>query len=383
MNRRMLHRVLDAAFAALLAAIAIVEIWLPLDSAEGDGSPVLSTVVAVILCAALAFRRVWPLPVALIVLLTWPIVFAIHPILILFWGQLVPIVVATYSVARYARPLGSYVGGLAAVACLLFFDFNVEELQDPGEIFFHWLVVPLSWVIGKVVHTSERRATESRQLAIEIETESRTRVLSAISDERARIARELHDVVAHAVSVMVVQAGAAEQVVTDDPEYARKALATIRTTGADALTEMRRLVAMVRDDDDPGDLRPQPGMGGLEALVDDARSGGLDVSFSAEGDVRALPTGLDLAAYRIVQEALSNVRRHASASRVEVIVRYAPDSVVLEVRDDGTGGHGDVTHGHGLIGMRERAALYGGSLEAVASDGRGFTVRAVLPMVAQ
>ncbi len=379
----MLHRVLDAAFAALLAAIAIVEIWLPLDSAEGDGSPVLSTVVAVILCAALAFRRVWPLPVALIVLLTWPIVFAIHPILILFWGQLVPIVVATYSVARYARPLGSYVGGLAAVACLLFFDFNVEELQDPGEIFFHWLVVPLSWVIGKVVHTSERRATESRQLAIEIETESRTRVLSAISDERARIARELHDVVAHAVSVMVVQAGAAEQVVTDDPEYARKALATIRTTGADALTEMRRLVAMVRDDDDPGDLRPQPGMGGLEALVDDARSGGLDVSFSAEGDVRALPTGLDLAAYRIVQEALSNVRRHASASRVEVIVRYAPDSVVLEVRDDGTGGHGDVTHGHGLIGMRERAALYGGSLEAVASDGRGFTVRAVLPMVAQ
>ena len=153
----------------------------------------------------------------------------------------------------------------------------MTELQEPGEIFFHWLVVILAWVIGKVVNGAGRRATESRRRAIEIETESRTRVLTASADERARIARELHDIVAHAVRVMIVQAGAAEQVVTDDPEYARTALATIRTTGSDALSEMRRLVAMVRESGEGGEngaLRPQPGVDSLAALVDDASSAG-------------------------------------------------------------------------------------------------------------
>jgi signal transduction histidine kinase len=203
-------------------------------------------------------------------------------------------------------------------------------------------------------------------------------MLGAIADERSRIARELHDIVAHAVSVMVVQAGAAEQVVDDDPAFARQALASIRSTGADALGEMRRVVAMLRDDSD-GPLRPQPGLDGLSALAEEARQAGLDVSVTVQGKPHLLPAGLELAAFRIVQEALTNVRRHSGASAAAVTLDYTDAAVVVQVRDDGSGGH-ESTEGHGLIGMRERAALYGGRLETVPSAGQGFTVRAELPV---
>lgn len=376
-NRTLTAWVLDASFALALAALAVVEVWLPLPSVEGSGSPVASTIVAVILCLALAFRRAAPLVAALVVLLTWPLAFTITPLLVLFWGQLVPIVVATYSVARHGGRRASLIGAGAAVACLLFFDLGVAELQEPGEVFFHWLVVVLAWLIGFMVNRAERRAAEAQRRAVEVETESRTLMLTAIADERSRIARELHDVVAHAVSVMVVQAGAAEQVVVDDPVFARQALTSIRNTGADALGEMRRVVAMLRDSTDEP-LHPQPGLDGLDALVADARNGGLDVSVDIVGTPRTLPPGLDLAAYRIVQEALTNARRHSGATRAELTVDYTDTSVRVQVRDDGSGGHGS-NDGHGLIGMRERAAVYGGRLETVQTEGRGFTVRADLP----
>jgi signal transduction histidine kinase len=206
--------------------------------------------------------------------------------------------------------------------------------------------------------------------------------MSAVIEERTRIARELHDVVAHSVSVMVVQAGAAEQVVGEDPDHVRRALATIRTTGAGVLTEMRRVVAMLRDDTELGELQPQPGVEGLAALVEDARGSGLDAALVIEGEQRVLPVGLDLAAYCIVQEASTNVRRHAAATQVSVVLRYGEDDLVLEVRDDGAGlsAAAPVTGGHGLIGMRERAALYGGRLETTSTDGAGLTVRATLPV---
>ncbi|HUG51845.1 MAG TPA: sensor histidine kinase [Terrimesophilobacter sp.] len=378
MKRRMLQWVIDVAFAVALAAAGVVEIWLPLPSVVGTGNPVVSTIVAVILCLALSVRRALPLATALIVLLAWPLAFSIQPILVLFWGQLVPIVIATYSVARHGSRRDSVIGGAAAAACLLFFDFGVAVLQEPGEIFFHWLVVVLAWVVGTLVNRAERRAVDAHRRAVDIEAESRTRMLGAIADERSRIARELHDVVAHAVSVMVVQAGAAEQVVDDDPAFARTALASIRSTGADALGEMRRVVAMLRDDSE-GPLHPQPGLDGLAALAAEARAAGLEVSLSIEGKPHLLPAGLELAAFRIVQEALTNVRRHAGASAAEVTIDYTDAVVVVQVRDDGSGGHAH-TEGHGLIGMRERAALYGGRLDTVPSVGRGFTVRAELPV---
>ena len=377
-KRRMLGWVIDVSFALAMAGAAVTEIWLPLPSVVGSGDPVVSTLVAVTICLALALRRAFPLVTAFIVLLTWPVVYSTHPILVLFWGLLVPIVIATYSVARHGNRRDSLIGAAAAAAVLLYFDFGVAALQQPEEIFFHWFVVVLAWVIGSLVNRAERRAAEAQRRAVDIEAESRTRMLGAIADERSRIARELHDIVAHAVSVMVVQAGAAEQVVDDDPAFARTALASIRSTGADALGEMRRVVAMLRDDRE-GPLHPQPGLDGLSALAEDARQGGLEVSVAVGGKPHLLPAGLELAAFRIVQEALTNVRRHAGASAAQVNIDYTDTAVIVQVRDDGSGGS-DSTEGHGLIGMRERAALYGGRLETVPTNGKGFTVRAELPV---
>ena len=376
-----LRRLTDAGLAVLLGGVGLAEIWVPLPSAIGQGSPELSTAAVVVVCTALAFRRVRPLGSALVVLFSWPLLFESQPILVLFWGQFVPIAVAVFSVARYGPGRTPIYGGLAAAGTLLYFDLRVEALQSPGEIIFHWMVVTIAWSFGWGLRVLEHRAEESMRHAVQVELASRELAMAAIIEERTRIARELHDVVAHAVSMMVVQAGAAEQVVEDDPERARAALTTIRTTGADALAEMRRVVAMLRDGGEP-DLSPQPGIEGLQALIEDARLTGLDAELMVEGTQRPLPAGLDLAAYRIIQEALTNVRRHASATHAHVVLRYAEDDVVLEVRDDGRGSaaaHSD-SRGHGLIGMRERAALYGGRLETASDEGTGFTVRATLPV---
>ncbi len=380
-KRTLVAWVLDGSVALALTTLAAVEIWLPLPSVQGSGSQTASTVVAVVLCLTLTFRRVWPLATALVVLLALPLAFSIQPILVLFWGELVPIVIATYSVARHGTRRASLIGALAAIACLLYFDLGVAALQGPEEVLFHWLVVVLAWLVGFMVNRFERRAATAQRRAVEVETESRTLMLTAIADERSRIARELHDIVAHAVSVMVVQAGAAEQLVHDDPTFVRQALINIRKTGAGALGDMRRVVSMLRDSNDEP-LRPQPGLAAVDTLVADARNGGLEVSIEILGTPRVLPPGLDLAAYRIIQEALTNARRHSGATRAGLTVAYTDSSVRVEVRDDGSGGHGS-TDGHGLIGMRERAAVYGGRLETVQTDGRGFTVRADLPWAVQ
>ncbi len=367
----------DAALAALLLALGIAEIWVPLSSRQGDGSAVLSTVGVALACLPLALRRRQPFVVPVVVLLVVPLTHLLGPVYVLFYGQLVPMGVATFTVARHGRGREPVAGGLVAAAVLLVADLTIPELQGPNEIAFHWTVFALVWAAGVGLRRQEQRAQRSLQRAVDVEVAAAERTMAAVVDERTRIARELHDVVAHAVSVMVVQAGAAEQVVDDDPEHVRAALSAIRTTGAGALAEMRRVLALLRDDGDRP-LTPQPGLDGLGDLVSDARSGGLRADLLVDGDPRPLPAGLDLATYRIVQEALTNVRRHARASSVRVRLTYAADALRIEVSDDGVG-PADPRAGHGLIGMRERASLYGGTLETEGS-GAGFTVRAVLPV---
>ena len=376
-----LRRLFDVGPALLLAAIAVAEIWVPLPSVMGEGSQVLSTVVVVVVCGVLALRRTAPLVTALVALLTWPVLFAVTPVLVLFWGQFVPMAVGVFSAARYGTGRQPWYGAAAGAGTLLFFDLRVEVLQDASEIVFHWMVFVVAWSFGWGLSRMERRAHESTQRAIAVEVAATERTMAAVVEERTRIARELHDVVAHSMSVMVVQAGAAEQSVEDDPEFARKALAAIRTTGTGALAEMRRVVTMLRDADDIGSLAPQPGVESVPELVEDARRSGLTATLEVEGVSRPLPAGLDLATYRIVQEALTNVRRHAAATAVTVVLRYGDDDVEVEVRDDGRGmAAAGAPAGHGLIGMRERAALYGGRLETASALGAGFVVRAVLPV---
>nr|WP_276498531.1 histidine kinase [Agromyces luteolus] len=227
------------------------------------------------------------------------------------------------------------------------------------------------------MRVSERRAADAAVRAIAAETDAREAALRAVAEERARIARELHDILGHSVSVMVVQAGAAAEVVDVDAAAARRALEAIRTTGTDALAEVRRVVELLREDDHDA-LSPQPGIARIPELIEQARGSGLVVDFRAD-DTSDLSAGRQLAVYRVVQESLTNVRRHARAASASVAIERSADRVDVTVTDDGAAAGADRAAGHGLLGMRERVTLYGGTLEAGPGPS-GWRVHASLPI---
>jgi signal transduction histidine kinase len=259
-----------------------------------------------------------------------------------------------------------WIGGLALTAAAGHFHLNRTMS----------FVVPATVAI--VIVRIGIRGRDRRANVAEREREVAAR--EAVVEERARIARELHDAIAHNVSMMVVQAGAERRVLDESQRSTREVLGTVEEIGRNALTEMRRLVGMLRtDDDDP--LAPQPGLRDLPTLVGQVREAGLPVELKIDGEPRDLPVGLELSAYRIVQEALTNALKHAGDARARVHVRYGDDSLELEVIDDGAGAPAELASGgHGLVGMRERVALYGGRFEAGRRPAGGFTVRVLLPI---
>jgi len=370
-------RTVDALFVLGVVVSAIAEIWVPLDSRQGDGRPIVSATQVLVVAGALWWRRTQPVPVAAVVAAGLIIPSALPPAYLLFSGQFVPLCIATFSVARHATGRGPWIGAGVIAATLLYADLFIPLMGGTTEILYHWGVLTVCFAVGRWQAVMADRAERSRQQAIAAEIAAAEAVLA----ERTRIARELHDIVAHAMSVMVVQAGAAEQLTEDDPVRVRKSLSAIRSTGTEALGEMRRLVGMLRDDSDVGLLAPQPGLSGLKALVDEASETGLPVTLEVSGDERDLPAGVDLAAYRIVQEALTNARRHAvGASQVSVAIRFEPERLELEVADDGRASADTTGSGHGLVGMRERVALYDGTLAAEQLADGGFRVLARLPL---
>ncbi|KAA2251458.1 sensor histidine kinase [Solihabitans fulvus] len=249
------------------------------------------------------------------------------------------------------------------------------------------MIFAFCWAMGAFVGARRAYQVELEQRLKLLETERDQQARIAVGSERARIARELHDVVAHAVSVMVVQADGAGYALRSDPDLAETALRTISETGRQALTELRRLLGVLRSDEDPGGERtPQPDARGLDELADKVRSVGLPVRLVTSGDLVHLPVGVGLGIYRIVQEALTNTLKHAGAgASAAVHVTRTDDHVELEISDDGFGTPHDlvaVSGGNGLIGMRERAAVFGGTLDAGPKPGGGWRVRAVLPLTA-
>jgi signal transduction histidine kinase len=319
-------------------------------------------------CAPLVIRRRRPLAVLFTVLAS---------AVVLSWVAegfelSLAVAVAVYSAAahlprdRFAR-LVVPTSVVAVVAC--------QTLGYPGT---NWVEVAIAatfsaglpMLIGRIGFNRRRRISLDRERA----------AAEAVTQERVRIARELHDIVAHAMSVMVVQAGAARTVVGDDPEAARAAIGRIEETGREGLREMRRLIGILKGGGDGADLTPQPGLERLEPLLDSIRGAGVPVESVVHGEPRPLPAGIDLAAYRFVQEALTNVVKHAGGASARVSFEWSPDALVVEVADDGRGAPAErASAGHGLVGMRERVALYGGSLEGGPRPGGGFVVRATLP----
>jgi signal transduction histidine kinase len=234
----------------------------------------------------------------------------------------------------------------------------------------------IAWLAGDSVGIRRQYVRELEDKAERLERERESEARRAAAEEQARIARELHDVIAHNLSVMVVQAAAADDVFETRPDRAREAIRRVETTGRSALTELRGLLGDMRGNG--AHFAPQPGLDRLDDLVREIRDAGLDVVVTIEGTPRALPTALDLSAYRIVQEALTNTLKHAHARRADVELRYRDAALDVLVRDDGSGDGG--SSGHGLIGMRERVAILGGSLSVGPAEGGGYTVAATFPL---
>jgi signal transduction histidine kinase len=283
--------------------------------------------------------------------------------------------IAIYTVAAHLdRRRSARTSGIAAVLLLAAIGASVSL----GQAIPDAILLAGAWMIGDSLGARRAYTRELEEKAERLERERETEAARAVAEEQARIARELHDVIAHNLSVMVVQAAAANDVFDSRPDRAREALRAIEATGRGALEELRRLLGAVRTGD--AEFAPQPGLDQLDALVSQVRAAGLTVAVSIEGEPRPLSSALDLSAYRVVQEALTNTLKHAHARRADVSLRYGPEALDVEVRDDGRGSANGDGDGHGLIGMRERVGVFGGSLEAGPAPGGGYAVAARFPL---
>jgi signal transduction histidine kinase len=272
------------------------------------------------------------------------------------------------------------IAGLAVIEALGLW-VNVQWDGTVWDFFFIGLFTALSWTVGFVLNRRTAQTRELSERAARLEQEQQEAAYRAVAEERQRIARELHDVVAHSVSVMTVQAGAVRRLLRPEQEKERQALETIEATGREALTEMRRLVGLLREQGAMPEFAPQPGLGTMDALLDTVRSAGLPVELDVDGTPRELPPGIDLAAYRVVQEALTNALKYGGTAHAWVSLHWREDELELEVANDGKGDGDGSGGGHGLAGMRERVSLYGGTLDSGPRDGGGYVVRARLPVV--
>ena len=366
--------VLDAALAGALAILALAEIL----TGQVSGPRAAAVPLALLLTLPLAVRRRYPLPVTAVVSASFLLNWAVGVDMYSYWASIVVALVTAYTAAAHLRPRPAAV----TLACL-YAVIVVSALGFSG-LLWGGILVGGAALAGFALRDRRRHISQLAELAGQLELARDENARAAVAGERARIARELHDVVAHSVSVMVVQAGAAEEVLGADPGKAREPLRSVQDTGRQALVELRRLLGVLRTDNSEAALAPQPGLDQVDALAAHVREAGLAVELCVHGDRDGIPAGVDLAAYRIVQEALTNVLKHATASHAVVRVGYRPDAIEVEVLDDGHGplgaGHDGTGTGQGLIGMRERASLYGGVVEARPRAEGGFAVRARLPV---
>jgi signal transduction histidine kinase len=368
---------IDAVIAVALAAAGQVAIW---TGATSEGPRTVTVWTGLLITVPLAWRRSAPTGAAL----AWMAGGLAQAVLAdsasSIWA-LAALLLMSFSLGAGTSGRRRLWLGLAFVGTVW-----VTVLVMPGaavgdRLFTAPLLGGGPLLVGVALQRQQARAERLTRKAVELERDREQRARDAVAAERTRIARELHDVVAHAVSVMVVQAGAAEELMDLEPERAKAALAAVRDSGKQSLEELRRMLGMLRPDaDGVTQLTPQPGLADLPALVATHRAAGLSLTFEAEAHPGELPAGLDLAAYRVVQEALTNVRKHAvDATHAVVRLRFEAETLHIEVRDDGTPRAAEVGSGHGLVGMRERVSLYGGVLTTGPAPGGGWRVAAVLP----
>jgi signal transduction histidine kinase len=364
---RPLPPLVDALLAASLAVLVQLEIWFT----DVTVAKTVAVPAALLMTLPLAWRRRVPLAVTILVMASWTCQSLLDSSPQPPQTALLALITALFSVAAHSGRRAALVGGGTSLAALL--------ISAPSDAVVIGPLFAGVWLAGRLLHERQRLAAALQDRASALAREQEETARLAIAEERARIARELHDVVAHSVSVMVVQAGAERLALGENQHSTRETLLAIERTGRQALTEMRRLLDMLRTEDDELALAPEPSLDHLDSLLAHVREAGLPVALRVEGERGPLPAGVDISAYRIVQEALTNALRHAGPVRARVLVRYGEDDVEVEVADDGPGPKEGTGSGHGLVGMRERVALYGGELTMGKGDAGGYVVRARLP----
>jgi signal transduction histidine kinase len=371
---------IDGGFALLVAVSTVAAIVTGrFGGPTGRGWDVVRIAATFVACGVLPLRRAYPRQVlaceAILVALLVALLGVRGPITLL--AALAVYTAAAINDRRVPVITVASVTGLVGLAALVTQGGPNWEVAVSGPA-----VVLLGWLAGENTRTRRDYTTAVAERAAEREEEREARVHRAAADERVRIARELHDVVAHAMSVVAVRAGVARVVLDTQPDEAREALGIIETTSRQALQEMRLIVDVLRQSEEPAaDLSPAPGLADIDQLIEQVTQAGVRVETLTEGNVRTLPAGVDLSAYRIIQEALTNVVRHAGSSTAHLRLSYKPAELEIELTDDGgspTANSKNPGGGHGLVGMRERVALYGGELSA-APTADGFKVLARLP----
>ena len=370
--RTLPHRTQDALLAGLVLVVGLIEV-----AANDLGWWAYAVVTAI--AVALAFRRVATLPALAAAYLASVAGFLLMPDSGELTSPFFALLIGSYTAGWLPRLRDALIGlamGFVIVA-------SIYVINDPrviGDFVFPGGFATFAWAVGRAVRGRTLLAAELHEAALRAEEQHEEDAALAVAEERRRIAREMHDLVGHSVSVMVVQAGGARRILDRDPDRAIEAAIRIEQTGRAALAEMRRLLGLMGPVE--GDqFAPQPTLAGLDALLGRARDAGLPVELTVEGEPRELPAGAELAAYRVVQEALTNAIKHAGRAPTAVAISWSPEALEIEVADTG-GGAPPVLDGsgHGLVGMRERVRVYGGSLTAEPSPGGGFVVRARIPL---
>jgi signal transduction histidine kinase len=372
-------------FELLIVGLAVAGMLELIVLRDSPGAPAASLwwsllAMAILVLPLLAWRR-FPFAAAAAY---WLIAIAIT----LVDGTLIPFVdslsvvglAAAFLLGNLRDRRHAWLGLAIVVGSMLIVVHYIPGHQPVSWYVFITLRYVAAWIAGYALHERSERVEEAEVRAVRAEHEREAAARVAVAEERARIARELHDVVAHAVSVMVLQVGAVRHKLPRDLEEDREALGRVEQAGRRALAEMRRLLGAMRRDGDDLELAPHPGVERLDSLVEDVSRAGLPVRLHVDGNPFPLPRGVDLSAYRIVQEGLTNALKHAHASQAEVTFHYAPDELQIEVRDDGEGRATTDGLGHGLVGIRERVKIYGGEMTAGSAPEGGFVLGARLPL---
>jgi signal transduction histidine kinase len=366
----------DIALAAVLVGLGQLEAWLGVNATHRQGPHWAEALVYALTAALLVLRRVRPLACLALITAVSLVEYALAGSPEGF-GVMMPALVASYSVARWEQRRPAW-WALPLVAVLWLGWSGLDPQNHTLRMHLTalaWLSPwVIAWLVGALVR-SQAQNLEQRRAA------RAGRAAQAVAEERNRIARELHDVIGHSVSVMTVQASAVRRRLTADQAVERQALETVESVGREALAEMRRMVGVLRDSGAASDREPPPGLAQVERLVVEFRAAGLPATLEVSGEPRALAPGLDLTAYRLVQEGLTNALRHAvSPQHARVRIAYGTDNLELTVQDDGVLQHPGAEPGHGLLGMRERVGVYGGTLIARPRTDRGFELIACLPL---